>query len=663
MVISLQEQCLNFLVANLEQFHVWSLSLLPTLLRRQLLLSIPLVDLCHLERLPMVSGDINMEAVWEQLCDKRGVNFSSYFQKLSTHRDSFLNVVARALLFVVPPQEFLLRDLGNLPPRIHLTKLKLLVSLLFSVKFTKEQSPSSFVTVIKHSAMYLPPRYSRYCCSFELSDALAQFNECCFWFPRVLDVSSYQHLDNSLTSLNYDGCLGIHLQSFLAQMEEFCLEFPRKEHAVKSSGAEAAFTLLRAATKASSCTACLKVVSLQGCVTILEWLLPRLFDIFATDTYRDYALQSNCSSTVVYTKLKKIEIIGNGSVVQARGGISYLYNCREHIAAILGSQEELEEVILEGMLNVEKQSDCFMSATSYEGFDDLFHFLPTVVMKPSFRSLTVARSLIPANALVSILCAFLNTPTTHPQNVDIGGSWITQESSPFTLLCLEFPKIPTSTFHSSWNLKSLSIPFTNSEYFPPESILGYLQSTLGKLEIICHPKSLLDLQRICNTVVQLSMGHLSIHFHCDDADSYISAATQDLLKVLWSPSVEILGFHNCLCSDETFEHGMLSVLAQGLLWHSRLSHLTALQLNKMRGINVDDLKQLYEAVFALPQLSVFTLDLSNNNFHSEHHQSLVEAYGVGKKPKLKKLVYKCNSCSLFHPIATALREIAVEVEM
>ena len=430
MVISLQEQCLNFLVANLEQFHVWSLSLLPTLLRRQLLLSIPLVDLCHLERLPMVSGDINMEAVWEQLCDKRGVNFSSYFQKLSTHRDSFLNVVARALLFVVPPQEFLLRDLGNLPPRIHLTKLKLLVSLLFSVKFTKEQSPSSFVTVIKRSAMYLPPRYSRYCCSFELSDALAQFNECCFWFPRVLDISSYQHLDNSLTSLNYDGCLGIHLQSFLAQMEEFCLEFPRKEHAVESSGAEAAFTLLRAAAKASSCTACLKVVSLQGCVTILEWLLPRLFDIFATDTYRDYALQLNHSSTVVYTKLKKIEIIGNGSVVQARGGISYLYNCREHIAAILGSQEELEEVVLEGMLNVEKQSDSFMSATSYEGFDDLFHFLPTVVMKPSFRSLTVARSLIPANALVSILCAFLNTPTTHPQNVDIGGSWITQESSP-----------------------------------------------------------------------------------------------------------------------------------------------------------------------------------------------------------------------------------------
>lgn len=662
-MMTLQEQCLNFLVGNLEHFHVWSLSLLPTLLRRQLLLSVPLVDLCHLEQLPMISSDINMEAVWEQLCDKRGVNFSSYFQKLPTHRDSFLNVVARALLLVVPPQEFLLRDLGNPPPRADRTKLKLLVGLLFSVKCTKEQSPPSFIMVSKHSAMYLPPRYSRYHYSFTLLDALAQFNEHCCWFPRVLDISPYQRLDNSLISFDYNGCpIDIHLQCLFAQMEEFRVEFPRNEHALKSSGAETAFTLLNAAAKASSCTACLKVVSLQGCVTILEWLLPRLFDVFAINSYRNYALQSN-SSTVVYTKLKTIEIIGNGSVVQARGGTSYLYNCREHIAAILGSQEELEEVVLEGMMNVERQSDSFMSAISYEGFDDLFHFLPTVVMKPSFRSLTVARSLIPANALVGILCAFLNTPTTHPQKVDIGGSWITQESSPFTLLRIEFPKIPTPTLHSSWNLKSLSIPFSNSQYFPPESILRYLQSTLRNLEIICHPKSISDLQRICNTVVQLPMGHLSIHFHCDDADSYISDANQDLLKVLWSASVKILGFHNCLCSVETYEQGILSVLAQGLLQHSRLSHLTALQLNRMRGISVDGLKQLYEAIFALPQLSEFTLDLSNNNFHSEHHQSLVEAYGVGRKLKLKKLVYKCNSCSPFHPIAAALREIAVEVEM
>lgn len=663
MITCLEEQCLYFIIANLEHFHVWSLSLVPTVLRRRLLLNLPLVDLCRFERLPIISNDINMEAVWEQLIKKRGLSSSLYFQKMPTHRDSFLNAVARALLLDVPPEDQLLKDLGNLQPRNCMTvKRILLVSFLFSVE-CREQTPlSSFVAVNNHSSMYLPRRYSLYRTRFTLLDGIVQFNKHCCWFPRVLDISYFDCFDKSLKNFEDVTCPGNNnLECLFARMEEIHLKISADD--IEDFGMDAVLVLLRAAAKASSYTACLKVITISGCVTILEQLLPQLFDIFATDNYREYRSQSD--NTVTYTKLKTIKIIGNdsGGALQMEGKTCNLYNCRENLAAILASQVELEEVVLEGMMNIQKEFGCFIyeSATNCKGFDDLFHFLPALVMKPSFRSLCVSRSLIPANALANIVRAFLNTPTTHLQNVDISGSLITQGSSPLAFLPIVFPKIPATTFHSSLNLKSLSIPFSSSDLFPPESLLDYQLSTLRKLEIVCHPDSNLDIQRICDTVSRLPVDHISIQFHvCQDTLTF-QGLTQEVMKVLWSPSIKLLGFRGFSCIQD----GLLTILTQGLLQRTKVSHLRTLQLNRMKNLDVVDLQPLYKAIFALPQLSELTLDLSNNNFSREEHQSLIEAFRASTKDthKLQKLIYTSNDCHTTNPVPDAIRNIAVELEL
>ena len=661
MITCLEQQCLYFIVANLEHFHVWSLSLVPTLLRRRLLLNLPLVDLCRFEKLPMISYDINMEAVWEQLVKKRDLSSSTYFQKMSTHRDTFLNTVARVLLLNVSPVDQLFKNLGNLEPECYkTTKLILLVSLLFSVECAIEEPPlASFIAINNHSTMYLPPRYSHYRTRFTLLDGIVQFNKCCCWCPKVLCTKGFQCVDDNLKCFEDVNCPGnIDLQRLFARMEEFHMNFSGNE----ISGMDAVLILLKAAAKASSHTACLKVISISGCVTILEQLLPQLFDIFATDNYREYCSPSD--DTVTYTKLKTIKIIGNdsGGVLQALGKTCNLYNCRENIVAILASQEGLEEVVLAGMMNIQKEFGCFTlnSATSYKGFDDLFHFLPALVVKPSFKSLCVSRCLIPANALVNIVRAFLNTPTAHLQDVNIGGAMVTQKSFPFALLPIVFPQIPATTFHSSSNLKSLSIPFSNGDLHPPESLFGYQLLTLKKLEIVCCPDSNLDVQRICDTVTRFPVDPICIYIHVGNDTLTFQGLTQEVLKVLWSPFIKFLGFMDLLCVKD----GLLTILTQGLLQHAKVSHLRALLLNRMKVYDVDDLKPLYNAIFALPQLSEMTLDLSNNDFHDEDHQALIAGASTKKgSHKLKKLIYTSNGCHATNPIACAIRDIAVQVEM
>jgi len=85
----------------------------------------------------------------------------------------------------------------------------------------------------------------------------------------------------------------------------------------------------------------------------------------------------------------------------------------------------------------------------------------------------------------------------------------------------------------------------------------------------------------------------------------------------------------------------------------------------MKNLDVVDLQPLYKAIFALPQLSELTLDLSNNNFSREEHQSLIEAFRASTKDthKLQKLIYTSNDCHTTNPVPNAIRNIAVELEL
>ena len=64
--VSLEFQCLVFLVDHLNEIPYTALAQLPARIRRQLLLLLPAVDLCHLEMSPVISG-IEMDEIWKEL--------------------------------------------------------------------------------------------------------------------------------------------------------------------------------------------------------------------------------------------------------------------------------------------------------------------------------------------------------------------------------------------------------------------------------------------------------------------------------------------------------------------------------------------------------------------------------------------------------------------
>jgi len=65
-MLSLEETCFFYIMKTLEQYTIEELSLLPVKFREQLLLSLPLVDVCQLEETRFTAG-LDMEAIWEQL--------------------------------------------------------------------------------------------------------------------------------------------------------------------------------------------------------------------------------------------------------------------------------------------------------------------------------------------------------------------------------------------------------------------------------------------------------------------------------------------------------------------------------------------------------------------------------------------------------------------
>ena len=77
MLVSLQDQCHLFIVGYLfesdkgeEGIPISLLALLPLSIRRQLLLLLPVIDVCRLENTPFTHG-IAMDAIWETLYNKR----------------------------------------------------------------------------------------------------------------------------------------------------------------------------------------------------------------------------------------------------------------------------------------------------------------------------------------------------------------------------------------------------------------------------------------------------------------------------------------------------------------------------------------------------------------------------------------------------------------
>ena len=101
MVLSLQLQCLYFVVGRLEEYSLQTVSLLPSSLRRQLLLRLPVADICRLEEDHLFMSALDPDSIWRGVFDER---LLSLFPRLSntlgghsSAKDRYLSEVAQCL--------------------------------------------------------------------------------------------------------------------------------------------------------------------------------------------------------------------------------------------------------------------------------------------------------------------------------------------------------------------------------------------------------------------------------------------------------------------------------------------------------------------------------------------------------------------------------------
>ena len=69
-LLSLVDQCFLYVILNLEEFPPNYLALLPRQIQKELLLSLPMVDVCNLEETVVVEG-IEMNDVWQSVRENR----------------------------------------------------------------------------------------------------------------------------------------------------------------------------------------------------------------------------------------------------------------------------------------------------------------------------------------------------------------------------------------------------------------------------------------------------------------------------------------------------------------------------------------------------------------------------------------------------------------
>ena len=83
-LLSLVDQCFLYLIFNLEEFPPNYLVLLSRQIRKQLLPSLPMVDICNLEETAVVEG-IEMNDIWQSVRENR-VADHVHLQQLSIYR-------------------------------------------------------------------------------------------------------------------------------------------------------------------------------------------------------------------------------------------------------------------------------------------------------------------------------------------------------------------------------------------------------------------------------------------------------------------------------------------------------------------------------------------------------------------------------------------------
>ena len=649
---SLQLQCLYSLVGRLEEYSSQTLSLLPASLRRQLLLLLPVVDICRLEQDPDFMSGLDADTIWRGLFDNRIVFYYVSVAKLlkqhTSAKDVYLSEVALCLLTSERScirYEFPVLEGGKCTPDV-------VAYMLFGIRLKNGDMPSMhmFSKVKSLGNTWLSPlRYSEeLSCDdpLKIVDFVFKKFNC---YPKRLDFSEQDKIEHP-----YNYAL---FKSIVPCVEAICLD---NDDYTDEYFAESLEPLLFAIghCKPSS----LKYLSMSACVTNLGSLVSCVQNFLDVNTDFEYLSSSEEDPDVesenltlapdgnkfdhgpVYrlSGLKKIEILGNdgGTHPHEYGHTGYpAYDINSFIP-FLDFQTGLESLIFEDFQSIVRISDGDEPryVSEYDGFEEFYNYLPHFISKPSFKLLRVTRCTIPANSVKSMISTFLSNPTSHDQSLEFLECDITDRCN--KTYSKEFPLlIQTNTPCVCGEHKSLSISLGQNPEFSEQWLFKYPNLRLKHLQLhyIIYGPQPFDAFSASNNIdfISCKFSHLG-RGHA--AEQRLDPGINELLKVSNLSEIELF----CIYFNDD---SVLSMFTNAFRQPLQLTSLKRLRLQRFQQKS-EGLTLFFDALFSMPkeQLANFSLEVVEVYISPEEiYKSWKEN---GRNQKLRKFVYNVRQ---YHP--------------
>ena len=326
-------------------------------------------------------------------------------------------------------------------------------------------------------------------------------------------------------------------------------------------------------------------------------------------------------------------------------------NLPEKLSLIIDHQSSLEKLHLEHLPQLKPQ----LTAKEYH---PLYCSITTFVHQPQFREVTLTDIEIPAIYMKEILYHFLASPSSHKQKlclckVAMRPPALSEPSVEGSCFPAPLSSREDEVLHKSLHISDVTFPTDLANW-----LFHHSQLKLGTLHLAdvrvpdTHVSNLLQKQH------NLQIENLVLHGKfVPDSPPY----DYFFGRLLTNPNLRNLQLHSCTGHSDVF----LASLIHGLLKQSKVGSLQHLALVDIElGKQSDsDLKLLFEAIFSLPQLATFALDLSNNELTGHQIGLLCSTWRelCGKDEK-RLLFLRISGVNQYNIICYSLEKLAVQTD-
>ena len=653
-VVALEDLCVLKLIGEVEHYSLAQLVLLPWHLRQKLLCALPLADICQLETNPRLTRGVDMDAVWSEVCTRflellsprdnvPGGAYLVRFEHLSHPKDTVMAMIAKLLLISTTgimatayalrlcTPEYTTLSRGQKAGIQHFQdKWGIIRTLLFCSHFSIISASMNGMEAFVHIKLFptipslQPKRHSIHFNTHLTSIAEMSktfLSACGNTVPKVLRFRQHDSIESLKPKSPESKFI---LQSILSGIEEFSINrsLPQKVPFCSTSLQH----VLRAVTSPS--TASLQSLRVKGVPFFLKELIQDIAPYFVpidspNQLNSTEELKAQSDGLPGYTNLRKIEFISCHPEerevldMQRDEPVCLLSTAIPSLLGILNSQAQLEEIHIDHLYDLTKEG------VSYAGFGSLYSSLRDFIQNPHFRFLRIANCSIPLQIAQQLVNAFAYHQTACPTTLDISECSFdaaTRHSDPHANKEEDHQRISTNSLCAEQH-KCLAIPFGR---FSNMITLPKVQYKRLQISVLDDDVRLLDMVEYIDAFEpqpkQLDIRILSCSLTHKDL-----GAIDEILAFphLTNFSVGDLG---CEASP-MFDH-LASVLGK----HSNTSALQGLTLYITAETAAPSYQQVYEVMFSLPQLPMFSLELTFGLKNCRHHfKYLTDAWKANSK--------------------------------